>query len=81
MIYHKLLLLWINIYLQLWSPAEELVGTKRESALVVPGVPLNPLHTVQNTALRDMYLEKTEFLTLKVGKIRKLCFNSQAKKY
>ena len=61
MIYHKLLLLWINIYLQLWSPAEELVGTKRESALVVPGVPLNPLHTVQNTALRDMYLEKTEF--------------------
>ena len=59
MIYHKLLLLWINIYLQLWSPAEELVGTKRESALVVPGVPLNPLHTVQNTAL--MYLEKTEF--------------------
>ena len=34
---------------------------KRESALVVPGVPLNPLHTVQNTALRDMYLEKTEF--------------------
>ena len=61
MIYHKLLLLWLNIYLQLWSPAEELVGTKRESALVVPGVPLNPLHTVQNTALRDMYLEKTEF--------------------
>ena len=61
MIYHKLLLLWINIYLQLWSPAEELVGTKRESALVVPGVPLNPLHTVQNTTLRDMYLEKTEF--------------------
>ena len=61
MIYHKLLLLWINIYLQLWSPAEELVGTKRESALVLPGVPLNPLHTVQNTALRDMYLEKTEF--------------------
>ena len=61
MIYHKLLLLWINIYLQLWSPAEELVGTKRESALVVPGVPLNLLHTVQNTALRDMYLEKTEF--------------------
>ena len=60
MIYHKLLLLRIN-YLQLWSPAEELVGTKRESALVVPGVPLNPLHTVQNTALRDMYLEKTEF--------------------
>ena len=59
MIYHKFLLLWINIYLQLWSPAEELVGTKRESALVVPGVPLNPLHTVQNTAL--MYLEKTEF--------------------
>ena len=43
------------------SPAEKLVGTKRESALVVPGVPLNPLHTVQNTALRDMYLEKTEF--------------------
>jgi hypothetical protein len=43
------------------SPAEELVGTKRESTLVVPGVPLNPLHTVQNSALRDMYLDKTEF--------------------
>ena len=59
-----------------------LVGTKRESALVVPEVPLNPLHAVQKTALRDTCVSwKNRIFTLKVWKIRKLCLYSQAKKY